>query len=114
MADYGIIEEFYSPTDTLIQEWAIIVGLMKQFEELIDLDLYWRNKTRLLPKLSALAIVYIWLPVSGVYVERSFSSYKSILLDRGVALKEKSIQMLNFLYFNLSNNIDDYNLVSEE
>ncbi|GBC15627.2 hypothetical protein GLOIN_2v1776946 [Rhizophagus irregularis DAOM 181602=DAOM 197198] len=28
--------------------------------------------------------------------------------DRRVALKEENIQMLNFLYFNLSNN-DDYN-----
>lgn len=106
MADYGIIEEFHSPTDALIQEWAIYCGLNEVAEELTDLDLYWRNKTRLLPELSTLALVYIWLPVSGVDVERSFSSYKSILSDRRTALKEESIQMLNFLYFNLGNNID--------
>ena len=39
-----------------------------------------------------------WLPVFGVDVERSFSSYKNILSDRRIALKEESIQMLNFLY----------------
>ncbi|EXX63521.1 hypothetical protein GLOIN_2v1776946 [Rhizophagus irregularis DAOM 181602=DAOM 197198] len=71
------------PTDTLIQEWAIYCGLNESIEEFDDLDLYWRD------------------------IERSFSSYKSILSDRRVALKEENIQMLNFLYFNLSNN-DDY------
>ena len=103
MADYGIVEELRSPTDTLIQEWAIYCGLNESAEELIDLDLYWRGKIHLLPELSALALVYIWLPVSGVDVERSFSSYKSILSDRRIALKAESIQMLNFLYFNLGN-----------
>ena len=49
-----------------------------------------------------------WLPVFGVDVERSFSSYKNILSDRRIALKEESIQMLNFLYFNLGNIIMNY------
>jgi hypothetical protein len=50
----------------------------------------------LLPDLSVLALVYIWLPVSGVDVERSFSSYKSILSDRRIALKEKAFRCLIF------------------
>ena len=103
MANYRIIEEFHSPNDILIQEWAIYCGLNESAEELIDLDVYWQGKIHLLPELSTLALVYIWLPVSGVDVERSFSSYKSILSDRRIALKEESIQMLNFLYFNLGN-----------
>ncbi|CAB4411643.1 unnamed protein product [Rhizophagus irregularis] len=108
MENYRIIKEFYLPTDTLIQEWAIYCGLNESIEEFDDLDLYWRGKRHILPELSSLALIYIWLPVSGVDIERSFSSYKSILSDRRVALKEENIQMLNFLYFNLSNN-DDYN-----
>ena len=51
--------------------------------------------------------------MSGVDIECSFSSYKSILSDRRVALKEESIKMLNFLYFNLNGNIDYDLLVSE-
>jgi hAT family C-terminal dimerisation region len=103
MTNYRIVKEFHSPTDVLIQEWAIYCGLNESAEELIDLDIYWRGKIHLLPELSTIALVYIWLPVSGVDVERSFSSYKSILSDRRIALKEESIQMLNFLYFNLGN-----------
>ncbi|GBB95302.1 hypothetical protein RclHR1_25080002 [Rhizophagus clarus] len=38
MADYGIIEKFYSPTDNLIQEWAIYCGLNEVAEEFIDLN----------------------------------------------------------------------------
>ena len=50
--------------------------------------------------------------MSGVDVERSFSSYKNILSDRRIALKEESIQMLNFLYFNLGN--INYDLLDRE
>ena len=67
----------------------------------------------MLSELSSLALIYIWLPISGVDVECSFSSYKNILSDRRVALKEESIKMLNFLYFNLDGNIDYDLLVSE-
>ena len=73
-----------------------------------------RGKIHLLPELSTIALVYIWLPVSGVDVERSFSSYKSILSNRRIALKEESIQMLNFLYFNLDGGNIDYDLLVSE
>ncbi|GBC23160.2 hypothetical protein GLOIN_2v1761741 [Rhizophagus irregularis DAOM 181602=DAOM 197198] len=89
MENYRIIKEFYLPTDTLIQEWAIYCGLNESIEEFDDLDLYWRGKRHILPELSSLALIYIWLPVSGVDIERSFSSYKSI--------------------FQIEDNNDDYN-----
>ncbi|EXX62660.1 hypothetical protein RirG_159590 [Rhizophagus irregularis DAOM 197198w] len=113
MGDYRIIEEFQFPMDILIQEWGIYCGLNESVEEFENLDVYWRGKSHLLPELSSLALRYIWLPVSGVDIERSFSSYKSILSDRRVALKEESIKMLNFLYFNLNGNIDINLLVRE-
>ncbi|EXX79485.1 hypothetical protein RirG_005120 [Rhizophagus irregularis DAOM 197198w] len=111
MEDYRVVKEFHFPTDALIQEWAIYCGFNESIEEFNDLDVYWRSKIHILPELSLLALIYIWLPVSGVDVERSFSSYKGILSDRRVALKEESIQMLNFLYFNLGSNIDNYDLI---
>ena len=113
MENYRIIKEFQFPTDTLIQEWAIYCGFNESIEEFKDLDIYWRCKSSLLPELSSLALTYIWLPVSGMDIKCSFSSYKSILSDRRVALKEDSIKMLNFLYFNLENNVVDDLLISE-
>jgi len=66
----------------------------------LDLNQYWQEKKRSLPNLSKIALVYIWLPVSGVDVERNFSNYKRILDDRRRSLSENSIEMLNFLYYN--------------
>jgi len=113
MVNYRIIEEFQSLTDTLIQEWIIYCGLNESAEEFINLDVYWQSKAHILPELTALALVYIWLPVSGVDVERSFSSYNNILSDKRVALKEESIRILNFLYFNLDGNVNYDTLISK-
>ena len=96
MENYRIIKEFQFPTNTLIQEWAIYCGFNESIEEFKDLDIYWRGKSSLLPELSSLALTYIWLPISGVDIERSFSSYKSILSDRRVALKKIVLKCLIF------------------
>ncbi|RIA95426.1 hypothetical protein C1645_816656 [Glomus cerebriforme] len=62
-----------------IQSNAIYCRLNEPIEELLDLKVYWQGKTHLLPELSAIALVYIWLPVSGVNVECNIN-YE--LLDR--------------------------------
>ena len=101
LATYNLITEFQNPSNKIITEWAIYCGLTEIFEEgNLDLDQYWQEKKRTLPNLSKLAFIYIWLPISGVDVERSFSNYKRILEDRHRVLSENSIEMLNFLYYN--------------
>jgi len=101
LANYNLILEFQNPSNTLITEWSIYCGLVEIFgEDDLDLNQYWQEKKRSLPNLSKIALVYIWLPVSGVDVERSFSNYKRILDDRRRSLSENSIEMLNFLYYN--------------
>src|SRR6266540_5919841 len=101
LANYNLILEFQNPSNTLITEWSIYCGLVEIFGEVdLDLNQYWQEKKRSLPNLSKIALVYIWLPVSGVDVEHSFSNYKRILDDRRRSLSENSIEMLNFLYYN--------------
>src|SRR6266540_4072713 len=104
LANYNLISEFQNPSNTLITEWSIYCDLVEIFEEGdLDLNQYWQEKKRSLPNLSKIALVYIWLPVSGVDVERNFSNYKRILDDRRRSLSENSensIEMLNFLYYN--------------
>ena len=101
LANYNLILEFQNPSNTLITEWSIYCGLVEIFgEDDLDLNQYWQEKKRSLPNLSKIALVYIWLPVSGVDIERSFSNYKRILDDRRRSLLENSIEMLNFLYYN--------------
>ena len=97
---YNDIGEFKNPTNALITEWGIYCALNELFEENLDLDNSWQEKLEILLNLSKLALIYIWLPISGVDVERSFSTYNRILADNRQNLSENSISMLNFLNFN--------------
>lgn len=101
LTNYNLIPEFQNPSNSIITEWAIYCDLVEIFEEGdLNLNQYWQEKKRIFPNLSSIALVYIWLPISGVDVERSFSNYKRILDDRRRSLSENSIEMLNFLYYN--------------
>jgi len=98
---YTNIIEFQNPVNVLLEEWGIYCRMEEVIEEgELDLDKYWSEKSITLPNLSKVALIYIWLPVAGVDVERSFSNYKSILSERRMRLSEKSISMLNLLYHN--------------
>src|SRR5437763_1016934 len=65
----------------------------------VNLDNYWKDLSKSLPTLSKIALIYIWLPVSGIDMERSFSAYKTILNDQRHSLSKETIAMLYFLYF---------------
>ncbi|CAG8838338.1 55_t:CDS:1, partial [Racocetra persica] len=91
---------FNKPSNQLIQEWGIYCGGEEIFELDFDIEKYWLEKARFLPCLSKLALKYIWLPISGVDIERSFSAYKNILSDKRHSLSPESIEILNMLYFN--------------
>ena len=98
---YNLISEFQNPSNVIITEWSIYCGLVEIFEKGdLDLNQYWQEKKRSLPNLSKIALIYIWLSVSGVDVKCSFFNYKRILNDRYRSLSENSIKMLNFLYYN--------------
>ena len=64
------------------------------FWENFDLNSYWLEKRNTLPILAELALLYIWLPVSGVDVEHSFSAYKNILSDRRCLLENSKLLIL--------------------
>ena len=98
---YVNIIEFQNPANVLLDEWSIYCRMEEIIEEgELDLDKYWNEKSITLPNLSKIALIYIWLPVAGVDVERSFSDYKNILSEKRMRLSEKSISMLNLLYHN--------------
>ncbi|CAG8793277.1 28160_t:CDS:1, partial [Racocetra persica] len=78
---YRAIKELENLSNELINKWTIYSGLLETFSENFDLDKYWHEKIDMLPNISNIALVYIWLPVSEVDVEHSFSAYKRILAD---------------------------------
>ena len=52
------------------------------------------------PLLSKIAVYYIWMSVTSVDVERSFSEYKHLLNDKRERLTEKNTRQLMILYYN--------------
>ena len=52
------------------------------------------------PLLCKIATESIWMPVTSVDVERSFSNYKHLLNDRRERLTEENTRRLMILYYN--------------
>ena len=102
LRQYSIIKELADPSDELLGEWSIYCGM--QLENLVgdNLEEYWMNLGNKLPILSklALALDYIWLPISSCSMERSFSIYNNILDENRQNLSEDSLKRLNMMYFN--------------
>ena len=51
---------------------------------------FWKGVHTRFPNLAAIAMQAIWMPVTSVDVERSFSQYKHILNDRRESLTEEN------------------------
>ena len=52
------------------------------------------------PLLAAIASEMIWMPVTSVEAERSFSNYKHIHNDRRESLTQENTKRLMMLYYN--------------
>ena len=70
----------------------------KTFQTL--LSAFWGGLQQRFPGLAAVAQDAIWMPVSSVDVEMSFSQYKHLLNDRREGLTEANTKQLLMLYFN--------------
>src|SRR6266496_5666425 len=94
---YVNIIEFQNPANVLLDEWSIYCRMEEIIEEgELDLDKYWNEKSITLPNLSKIALIYIWLSVAGVDVERSFSDYKNILSEKKCVSLKNQFQCLTF------------------
>ena len=61
---------------------------------------YWRSLSFRFPLLSSIAKRVIWMPVTSVDVERSFSQYKHLLSDQREGLAKDNTRHLLMLYYN--------------
>lgn len=67
-----------------------------------DLSCHWQSYQTTFPHLTALAIRSIWLPVSSVEVERSFSKYREIFSERRRKLSPAAMKVLSALHCNIT------------
>lgn len=95
------LQQLSHPSQQLMEEWLIYTQYREETAlSLKNLQEFWDSMSTRFPLLSKIAIECIWLPVSSVDVERSFSSYKHLLNDRRERLTEENVRRLMILYFN--------------
>ena len=66
----------------------------------LDIPNFWKSMAGRFRQLSEVALEAIWMPVSSVDVERSFSQYKHLLNDRRESLTQSNTKMMAMMYFN--------------
>ena len=98
---YGnFLKQLSNPAQELLEEWLIYTQYTNEgVSSLADLEL-WDSMSSRFPLLARIATESIWMPVTSVDVERSFSNYKYILNDRRERLSEENTRCLIMLYYN--------------
>ena len=96
---YRTIPELAAPSNELAHEFQMYC-LYNDVPDPLDLCSFWKSMSHRFPLLAQVARKSIWMPVSSVDVERSFSEYKHILNDRREALTELNTKQLVMLYHN--------------
>ena len=101
IAHYEVISGLKSPTAELHEEWLIYMQLQPNFIPTpFSLPSFWECMRDRFPLLTVVALDAMWMPVSSVDVERSFSIYKHLLDDRREGLSEENTERLVMLYYN--------------
>jgi hypothetical protein len=109
LGDYNL--DFPELKDCL-DEFSKYKLLCEGLRESINIKEFWSiNKTNL-PKLYALAKVFLHFPISTASVERSFSKYNNLLTNDRLRLKQDTIKSLIFLYYN--KNVSFSETISED
>lgn len=100
IGDYSAIPALSNPSTELNQEWLIYTQWKDTLPTPFSIPKFWSCHQDRFPTLSSIATEAIWMPVTSVDVERSFSSYKHILNDKRESLTDENTKRLIMLYFN--------------
>ena len=100
IGDYTAIKSLQDPSPELLEEWLIYVQYHEDLPNPLSISNFWEDMKDRFPNLAAIASHAIWMPVTSVDVERSFSQYKHILNDRRESLTEENTKGLVMLYYN--------------
>ena len=101
IGDYCAIKAFENPSPVLLEEFLIYCqSPIDSLPNPLVLSGFWDSMQDRLLNLSSIARDAMWMPVSSVDVERSFSQYKHLLNDRREVLTEENTKRLLMLYYN--------------
>ncbi|XP_072178106.1 uncharacterized protein [Diadema setosum] len=101
IGDYQRIPGLSNLEPAVVEEWSMYTRLKaKEIPVPLDLQRFWESMSSRYPHLARIAKDAIWMPVSSVDVERSFSQYKHILTDKREKLTPENTRMMTMLYYN--------------
>ena len=86
LSEYTAIASLKNPSPTLMEGWVIYTQDRETLPANFCLPDFWNGVQDRFPVLAAIAVEMIWMPVTSVEAERSFSDYKHILNDRRESL----------------------------
>ena len=85
-----------NPSVELMEEWLIYTKYRQDLPNLVQLPSFWGSMRGRFPLMSHIASGAIWMPVTSVDVERSFSQYN----ERWESLTDDNTRRLMMLYYN--------------
>ena len=101
IGDYCAIKAFENPSPVLLEEFLIYCqSPIDSLPNPLVLSGFWDSMQDRFLNLSSIARDAMWMPVSSVDVETSFSQYKHLLNDRREVLTEENTKRLLMLYYN--------------
>ena len=100
IGNYGAVTALANPSTQLSEEWLIYTRWSDALPNPFNILDFWKGVSERFPALSSIAVDALWMPVTSVDVERSFSQYKHILNERRESLTEENTKRLLMLYFN--------------
>ena len=106
IANYTAITAFEEASAELFNEWSVYTNIFQEENAVPDdlsvgtLAAFWKSLQERFPTLSAVAREAIWIPVSSVDVERSFSQYMLNEFVGRESLADDNTKKLMQLYYN--------------
>ena len=97
---FAVIKDFQDPSTELLEEFQKYVNYKDDLSNPFNIPAFWNaNKSRF-PLLQQIANKVIWMPVTSVDVERSFSQYKHLMNKQRENQTPKNTKQFTMLYFN--------------
>ena len=97
---FAAIKDSQDPSIDLLKEFQIYVSYQDDLPDPFNISAFWNaNKSRF-ALLEEIANKVIWMPVTSVDAERSFSQYKHLLNKQHGSLTLENTKQLTMLYYN--------------
>ena len=95
-----LLKTFKIPSTKLVEEFQIYVNYKDDLPNPFNIPAFWNaNKSRF-PLLQQISNKVIWMPVTSVDVERSFSQYKHLMNKQRENQTPENTKQFTMLYFN--------------